>query len=463
MHNSTTENIIYFLKQKEKGHVKIGFTTNIKQRVSKLEKDWGQFDPDSELYYLDEEILKSDKLTIGGIEKTIHRILTIKGFEKINEKENKDGETEFFVLDEYVLKEVVTIIDKSIDYKKSLSSIYKNTVSKNIKPNLLSIQKKVEDEIKLIRELATEDNCTYQKEMESKDKYSLDKFGLSFSEIKSQNKFNLESKILDYKEINVISVNMFKSYHLKEYIFHIGLIGKDMLVNDFIKEIIFDGFRIHIKDKKTGHLGLNLAGYVDSLLDDKIEDGWNLYFRINYDREKANFGNKIHFIIRDKVKEFLSYFKYSVKLNNSQIRKDLIFDYEEKIYKKSIYSNNNLFLFEYLKKKKKEKKEIHFNEILSINLLPDGWIINFIDGSKFNLYHNKEFIKDRFGGFTEDSGMFGGMQVETKKQANYFNNRNRSIIKNNDFFIHIAKIKNKHIYYCKDKNDTLYGHIDLFQ
>ena len=86
---------IYLFKQKEHNRIKVGMTNNIKNRLSKLEKIWGNFNKDSIAYELDMSKMKDLNITTGKIERAIHTDLKLLNL-YINDLEKADGSTEFF-------------------------------------------------------------------------------------------------------------------------------------------------------------------------------------------------------------------------------------------------------------------------------------------------------------------------------------------------------------------------------
>jgi hypothetical protein len=197
------ENIIYFLKQKQHGRVKVGSTQNIKARLKKLEKEWGKFDENSEFVYFNNESLKSNSLSLDNIEKTMQRILKSKNlYYEIEDK--KDGFTEFFYLDELEIKSTIELLGHLVEKNVFLMAFRiktTNTTHSKIKEKdyLLKVQKA---------------NQVYMLEKENRRKKNNHSLGSFFEDEKKK---NLNLKMLIIKSKTIEKLQKIGAIDLSEY------------------------------------------------------------------------------------------------------------------------------------------------------------------------------------------------------------------------------------------------------
>jgi len=435
--------------------MKIGSTRNIIKRVKKLEKDWGRFDENSEIFYLDTNILKETSLSLDNIEKTIQRILKSKKLylEQDNMK-GKDGYTEFFILEELAIKEVMNIFQSQIEFTKSLlnSSI-------NIVEETYQTKKYFTDLQKFNREVMKEKKENFSisnLQTEKRNKFTTNK---SLKELKIENKkYFDELEKYDLKDFGYYSFFYVYDYKNKKVIFN--LFANNKIEAGRRDNIIFKiGLILFIKN---GGMNIIHGGGVTNInckvckrheiLTCKHEVKTRIDFNISYNQ---NMGNNENTFVRYIIYFLIKLFKRKLKLipyESNWDKDDIMNKINIKKYRTEIFDNKNTFKLEYTKNKKDYQEYIKIDTIVEYMVASEYLEILFTNGKKIKLYHYVKFILNSFGTYNEESDISGNILTKNDV-SDYIKNKLFQTKYNSDFLFHLLRINNIYWYYEYEKNN----------
>lgn len=443
------------MKQEKYNRMKIGSTRNIIKRVKKLEKDWGRFDENSEIFYLDTNILKETSLSLDNIEKTIQRILKSKKLylEQDNMK-GKDGYTEFFILEELAIKEVMNIFQSQIEFTKSLlnSSI-------NIVEETYQTKKYFTDLQKFNREVMKEKKENFSisnLQTEKRNKFTTNK---SLKELKIENKkYFDELEKYDLKDFGYYSFFYVYDYKNKKVIFN--LFANNKIEAGRRDNIIFKiGLILFIKN---GGMNIIHGGGVTNInckvckrheiLTCKHEVKTRIDFNISYNQ---NMGNNENTFVRYIIYFLIKLFKRKLKLipyESNWDKDDIMNKINIKKYRTEIFDNKNTFKLEYTKNKKDYQEYIKIDTIVEYMVASEYLEILFTNGKKIKLYHYVKFILNSFGTYNEESDISGNILTKNDV-SDYIKNKLFQTKYNSDFLFHLLRINNIYWYYEYEKNN----------
>jgi len=414
-----SHHIIYCLKQKEHKRVKIGSTTNIQQRIEKLEKHWGKFDSNSEVHYLDINSLNGKSLSLDNIEKTIQRFLKLKNqyIEFGKEHSTKDGKTEFFILDEILLKDIFSMFREEIVKTTFVSELKALQTKRKILPISKYLIKKKENEDNLKSDeqksfrffdsgpLTTNDSGEYKVFIENNRKF-----------------INLIEKTISPTFIEYSLINDYK-----RKVFYLTIIAKDKK----LRKQNFTNFtnnlsevtRFSEKNKYSTFCGSYTTEYLDNAEILRLP-----FYYSNYGKAKIKYIKLVIYTLIAvlKIKELRK-----VKFI-SHDKEEILERYRDKQLWRDYYNNNNDFYLEYSRNGKMGKWEISFNDIVEVLYRSEQLDILLTNGKKINLTHEWYY--------NDISRQWHKYCFDSHKQAmNLFNNKK---ILSNKCFIFFSKISN---------------------
>jgi len=431
------ENIIYFLKQKKHGRVKVGSTKNIVTRLKKLEKEWGEFDENSEFVYFNNESLKSNSLSLDNIEKTMQRILKSKNlYYEIEDK--KDGYTEFFHLDELEIKSTIELLGHLVEKNVFLMAF-------RIKTTNITYGKIKDKEYLLKVQKANQVYMLEKENRRKKNNHSLDSF--------FEDEQNLNLKMLIIKSKTIEKLQKIRAIDLSEY-------SNFSFCFDYGKGNVT--FIFNHKDKKKPMLNFcenlfhltsfthgSAAVFCSSLGDSTTEEIYSCNRDIN-DKGKIYSHEKYYiFKLVQMLKNKLPLIPFSSKFTRLKIFEK----YENKLYHKEIW-DGKLFKVKYIKNLKETEKYIYIYNIVEYCVESEFFEILLTSGEVIKLYYKVSFIEDGYGTYKHKGEV--GSPCLTKKEVSTFM-RNKSFISSGDssFLFYIMDINNIFWYYKSDGKELV--------
>ncbi len=421
------ESIVYFLKQEQYGRVKIGSTKNMETRLKNLEKEWGQFDENSELVYFNDEEFKSNSLSLNNIERTIQRILKSKNLH-FEMSDKKDGFTEFFHLDEMEIINSIKPLGHLVEKKVFLSAFRRknaNKVKSKIKEKKYYLQIQEENQIYMMNKRILE---------KEKKNSHLDHL------FKREKNFNLKTiikksgTIKKLQEVDALDLREYRSFS-----FCYDYNDRKMTFVFNMKEKKEPKFSIY----KTIHHVTSIDGGWSAITrsaksDMTIEEIYLGFYRggiIDYHERYYMF--KLIQIFKKKLPLLPFHPKYS--------RLEMLKKHSNKLYYKKIW-DGKFFKIKYKKNSKEAEKHIDIHTIVEYCIEPDFFEILLTNGEMIKFYHEVNFIEDGYGTYKEERDI--GSPCLTKKEvSDYMRNKSFISSRDSDFLFHIMGINNIYWYY----------------